>query len=80
MQQCMELFCESHNLKSLIKEPTCFKNPERTSCIDLILTNNFQNSCIIETGLSDFHKMTVTVLKTKFERLKPNIISCGDYK
>ena len=31
--------CESYNLKSIIKQPTCFKNPKKPSCIDLILTN-----------------------------------------
>ena len=63
----MESFCESYRFKSLIKDPTCFKNPESPSCIDLILTNNpysFQNSWVIETGLSDFHKMIVSVTKT----------------
>ena len=32
-------FCDTHDLKSLIREPTCYKNPENSSCIDLILTN-----------------------------------------
>ena len=58
----MESFCESFRFKSLIKDPTCLKNPENPSCIALILTNSpysFQHSCVIETGLSDFHKMIV---------------------
>ena len=60
----------------------CYKNPENPSCIDLILTNNpsFQNSGVIETGLFDFHKMTVTVMKTTSEKLKPNIIHYRDYR
>ena len=40
-------FCSSYNLTSMINRPTCFKNPENPSCIDLILTNyprSFQNS------------------------------------
>ena len=55
----MKDFCDSYGLKSLIKVPKCFKNPENPSCIDLILTNNplsFQSSGVIETGLSDFHR------------------------
>ena len=59
------------------------KNPENPSCINLILTNNpnsFQNSGVIESDLSDFHKMTVTVMKTTFEKLKPNIIHYRDYR
>ena len=34
-----------------------------------MLTNRqrgFQNSCAIDTGLSDFHKMTVTLLRSSF--------------
>ena len=78
----MESFCESYRFKSLIKDPTCFKNPESPSCIDLILTNNpysFQNSWVIETGLSDFHKMIVSVMKTTFQKLKPRIVQYRDY-
>ena len=65
----MKDFCLNYNLKSLIYVPTCYKSPDNPSCIDLILTNSpgsFQSSCAIETGLSDFHKMTVTVMKTSF--------------
>ena len=36
----MKNFCESYDLGSLVKEPTCFKNPENPICIDLILTTN----------------------------------------
>ena len=82
-QSCMKAFCESYNLSSLIKEPTCYKNSKYPSCIDLILTNSphsFQNSCVTESGLSDFHKMTVTVMKTTYEKLKPRIINYRDYK
>ena len=78
----MESFCESFRFKSLLKDPTCFKNPENPSCIDLILTNSpysFQHSCVIETGLSDFHKMIVSVLKTTFQKLKPKIVHYRDY-
>ena len=73
----MKVFCDSYEFKNLIKDATFYKNPENPSYIDLILTNNpnsFQNSGVIETGLSDFHNMTVNVMKTTFEKLKPNII------
>ena len=78
----MKDFCLNYNLKSLICVPTCYKNPDNPSCIDLILTNSpgsFQSSCAIETGLSDFHKMTVTVMKTSFQKLKPRVIIYRDY-
>ena len=35
----MSSFCDTSDLTSLIKEPTCYKNPDNPSCIDLILTN-----------------------------------------
>ena len=42
--------------------------------------NSFKNSCAIETGLSDFHKITETILKIKSEKLKPRIEHYKDYK
>ena len=68
----ISVFSDSYDLESLIKEPPCYKNPNKPSCIDLILINkqrSFQHSCVIETGLSNFHKMTVTVIKIFFEKL-----------
>ena len=71
------------DLKGLIKQPTCFKNPENPSYIDLFLTNRprrFCNSYIIETGLSDFNMMTVSVMKMHYRKLSPKIIHHRDYK
>ena len=79
----IEQFCASYNLKSLIKEPTCFKSVDNLSCIDLILGNHlkcFQNSGVFETGISDFRKLTFTVLKTYFQKAKQRIIKYRDYK
>ena len=39
----------------------------------------FPSSCVVETGLSDFHRMTVTVMKTTFKKFKPRIIHDRDY-
>ena len=71
------------NLRNLIKESTCFKNPENPTCIDLILTNkslSFKNTYVIETGLSDFLKMVVAVMKMHFPKIKPQVVSCRKYK
>ena len=60
----MKLFCGNYDLKNLIKPPACYKNPSNPTCIDLILANlpqSFQSTCVVETGLSDFHMMTLTV-------------------
>ena len=80
---CLNAFSNVNNLKSLNKEPTCFKNPNNPSCIDLFLTNRsryFQNTSTIETGISDFHKLVVTVLKMFYKKQKPKIIQCRDYR
>ena len=58
----MKTFGEIYKLWNLIKEPKCFKNPENPTYIDLIVTNeplSFKNTYVIETGVSDFHKMVV---------------------
>ena len=70
-EQCIIDFCDTYNLTNLIKEPTCFKNPSNPSSIDVMLTNrpnSFQNSKAVETGLSDHHKLTVSVLKVYFKK------------
>ena len=62
----MKEFCEN-----LIKHPTCYKSAANPSSIDIMLTNktlSFQNSMTVETGLSDFHKMTITVLNKIFQK------------
>ena len=62
-ESSMHDFCNSYNLHSLCHKSTCYKKPEKPSCIDLFLTNSpksFQNTQTIETGLSDFHKLVVT--------------------
>ena len=76
-------FCDIFSLTNLIKQTTCLtptiKHP---SLIDIKLTNrprSFKNSVAIETGLSDHHKMVVTVLKCHFVRIQPKTIHYRDY-
>ena len=63
----MKSFFKTYNLLNLIKQPTCYKNPDNNpTCIDLILTNvprKFQSTCVIETELSDFHLMTLITMR-----------------
>ena len=64
-------FCDNYSLKSFAKQPTCYKSPINLTCIDLILTNkpqSFQSTCVFEAGLSDFHLMTLTVMKKVFTK------------
>ena len=83
--QDLKLFCDNYSLKSLIRQPTSFKNLEKPKCIDLILTNmphSFQSTCVIETGLPDFHLMILTVMRKIFRKIKPRIInykSCNNF-
>ena len=70
-------FCNLYRLTSLNKKPTYYKNLANTSCIDLILTNcpkYFYNTTVIETRLSNFHKMKGTIMKTNFHKLEPKIV------
>ena len=38
-EQHMKAFCDNYNLTSLIKQATCYINPNNPTCIDLILSN-----------------------------------------
>ena len=67
------LLRNQHNTKILKTHPA----------IDLILANNpkcFQSSCIVETGLSDFHRMTVAVMKTTFKKFNQGQCTTGTIK
>ena len=72
-----------YDAKNLVKQKTCFKSIENPSCIDVFLTNSyrsFNNTTTISTGLSDFHKMSITVLRSTFQKAKPKDIFYRDYK
>ena len=78
----MKSFCENYALTNLIRQPTCYKNPDSPTCIDLMITNvprSFQSTCVVETGLSDFHMMTLTVMKKRFKKFQPKIINYRSY-
>ena len=79
----IESFFYENELINLVKEKTCFKNMQNPSFIDLLLTNNsypFKQTTTVCPGLSDCHKLVLTVLKTSI--LKGNLrqITYRDYK
>ena len=81
--QFLKDFCQVYSCTNIVHEKTCFKNPLNPTCIDLIITNrpkSFQSSMAIETGLSDFHKMTLTVMKVFYKKQSPNLVSYRNYK
>ena len=76
-EQQIKAFCDNYGLKSLIRQPTCYESPSNPTCIDLIITNapqKFQSTGVLETGLSDLHLKTVTVMRKIFNKLKPRTI------
>ena len=75
----LQFFADSFDLEHLIKKSTCFKGSP--SCIDLIITSKkayLKKTCILETGISDFHKLTAVTLKSK--KAPPKRKLYRDYK
>ena len=81
-EEQLKMFLDLYSLKNLVQEPTCYKS-QTARCIDLVLTNRIrsvQQTTTVETGLSDFHKMVVTVLKTTFPKQWPTVVTYRNYK
>ena len=79
----LSILLHQHDLENLVKGKTCFKNANNPSTIDLFLTNNslaFQNTTTTFTGLSDCHKLVLTVLNTTFSKNKLKELFYHDYK
>ena len=67
-------FCKWYSLTTLMNKPICYKNPMYPSWIDLILANStkhFQNSNVFQIGVSNYHKIVVTAIKTSHCKLEP---------
>ena len=82
-EPCLSNFLHQYDAKNLVKEKTCVKNVNNPSCVDLIITNQpnlFQNTTTLSTGLSDFHKMVVSMFKASFEKRAPKQITYRKYK
>ena len=80
--QILETILEDNSSVNLIKFNTCFKS-KPGSCIDLILTNRpkgFQNSGVMETGISDHHALIFSFLKSTFTKMPPNKLQYRNYK
>ena len=66
---------DTFSLINLVTDSTCFKSNKGTR-IDLMLTNkteSFYKSYSFVTGLSDCHKLIVSILRTSFQKLPPNL-------
>ena len=76
-----QLFADSFNLEYLTKKPTCFKGSP--SCIDPIMTNRkayFKKAGVLETGISDFLKLTAVSIKSQILKAPPKRKLAKDYK
>ena len=65
----------------MIKQPTCYKNPDNPTCIDLLLTiapRSFQSTFVLEAVLLDCLLMTVII--KSFKKFQPRIINYGPHK
>ena len=81
-EKSMEEFCSRYTLQNLVKGPTCVKNPLNPSLIDLILSNkprSFLKTITVETGISDHHLMTVTVLRSYIPKQGSTCIVYRDF-
>ena len=82
-EKSLDTFLCQHELKSLNKEATCYKNSSKPSCIDLILINSprsFFSTKTCFTGLSGCHKLVLSVFKATFSKTGPKEMIYRDYK
>ena len=83
VEKSFDSFLYQHELTSINRNPTCYKNPNNPSCIDHILTNSpksFFKTETVFTGLSDFHKLVLSVFKLHFSKAKAKEISHRDFR
>ena len=75
-------FCDVFGFNNLVQIKTCFTK-NHSSSIHVMLTNKprcFQNTTVFKTGLSDFHGLVLTLMKTQIPHLKPKVIKYRSYK
>ena len=82
-EPCLEEFLDANDLKILSKIILVLKTHLIPALLTFFLTNSpqsFQNTSTISTGLSDFHKMIITVHKSTFRKAKANVIQYRCFK
>ena len=68
-KNCIDTFMYQYHSQNINTQP--YKNPNNLSCIDLFLANSsrsFYKTEILFTGLSDFHKVILSIFKTTFTK------------
>ena len=55
------------------------KNPDKQTCIDYVILTyvppSFHSTCVLETRWSDFHLITLTVLRKSVKKSQPTLIT-----
>ena len=78
----IETFLNKHKCKNIVKSKACYKSQEG-SCIDLTITSRHslhQFFHAFKIGLSDYHLMVYTMLKSTYTKLEPKILRKRSYK
>ena len=60
-----------------------FKGLNNLTCTDLFITSSplsYENTMVISSALSDFHKMVIVVLKTKYNKSPSKEYTTGTTK
>ena len=73
---------DTFSLTNIINGKACFKAQKGTS-IDVFLTNrlgSFHKTDIFETGISNHHKLILSVFRSYFTRIPPKTIKYINYK
>ena len=79
----MKEFCSLNGLKNIINEPTCCKNSEKPTCIDLILTNQptlFQRMLFLRLDSLTFIYSQLLDLKWVSKNANPVLLLIGTTK
>jgi hypothetical protein len=79
----MSSFLSSYNLVNVIKTPTCHKNSDNPSLIDVIITNTPERiACHLNTfvGVSDFHNLICASTKLHAPKILARKIMYRSYK
>ena len=83
LENCVDDFCNVYDLSNLVKKPTCLKNPDNPSCIDLFLTNRLKCFQKQYDGRNRNHRFSQKgdySFKIFYKKQKPKIIHYRNYK
>ena len=78
----LKTLCVTFDLHNLINKKTCSQSNNGSS-LDVLLTNRprcFHNTSVIETGVSDHHKLVMTFMRSTFQKLEHSEVYYRDYK